>query len=148
MGSPKAQRRQKGLVVPSEHVDERTPLRISYHSSPYVEGDGVQEEAVFDEDPDNDRLSQEVDDAFGKFPGRLLNHHVSSSTFLAPDGPLIVMVVSGGTGSLNQSYVAIVYAVIMPPTWNSGIISMSSYSSRYLLAVLPHMHSIFLVHDN
>jgi hypothetical protein len=79
MGSPKAQQRQKGQVAPSEHVDERTPLRNSFNHSSYVEGEGGQDGNIFDEDSDDERLSRDVDEVFGKFPGRLLNHHVSSS---------------------------------------------------------------------
>jgi hypothetical protein len=48
---------------------------------PYVEGEGVQDRDIFNEDSDDERLSQEVDDVFGKFPGRLLNHHVSHLLF-------------------------------------------------------------------
>jgi hypothetical protein len=35
----------------------------------------VQEGDVSDEDNDDDRLSQEVDEIYGQFPGRLLNYH-------------------------------------------------------------------------
>ncbi|KIM84746.1 hypothetical protein PILCRDRAFT_818354 [Piloderma croceum F 1598] len=73
MGSPEAQQRQKGQVAPSGYVDERTPLRNSFNHSSYVEG--VQDGNIFDEDSDDERLSRDVDEVFGKFPGRLLNHH-------------------------------------------------------------------------
>lgn len=116
LGSPKAKRRQKGLIVPNIYVDERTPLRNSFNSSSYVEGVGVQEGVVFDEDSDDERLSQEVDDVFGKFPGRLLNYHVSFFAVAILHIPLIILGISGGTGSLNQSYV-----VIMLPTLNDCI---------------------------
>lgn len=86
MGSPKAQQRQKGQVAPGEHVDERTPLRNSINHSSYVDGEGIQDGIFFDEDSDDERLSRDVDEVFGKFPGRLLNHHVSSSPLLAHDG--------------------------------------------------------------
>lgn len=75
LGSPKAQRRRNGTFVPTQNVDERTPLRNSSNHLPYVEGEGVQDRDIFNEDSDDERLSQEVDDVFGKFPGRLLNHH-------------------------------------------------------------------------
>lgn len=78
LGSPKAQQRQKRMKAQHEIVDERTPLRNSFNHSPYVEGEGVQEGDVFDE-----RLSHEVDGVFGKFPGRLLNYHVSSACFIS-----------------------------------------------------------------
>jgi len=72
---PKAQRRQNGQTVPIENVDEHTPLRNSSNHLPYVEGEGVQDGDIFNEDSDDESLSQEIDDVFGKFPGRLLNHH-------------------------------------------------------------------------
>jgi len=75
MGSPKAQQRQKGQVAPVEHIDERTPLRNSINHSSYVDGEGIQNGIFFDEDSDDERLSRDVDEVFGKFPGRLLNHH-------------------------------------------------------------------------
>jgi hypothetical protein len=128
LGLPKAKRRQKGLVVPSIYVDERTPLRNSFNNSPYVAGEGVQEGVVFDEDSDDERLSQEVDDVFGKFPGRLLNYHVSSFAVAIHHIPLIIMGISGGTGSLNQSYV-----VITLPTLNDCIAPHRFVTPLYLL---------------
>ncbi|KZP15208.1 hypothetical protein FIBSPDRAFT_867488 [Athelia psychrophila] len=62
----------------AEQVDERTPLRGSFRRSvayAYAEGEGVREDDILDDDSDDERLSAEIDEVFGKFPGRLLNHH-------------------------------------------------------------------------
>jgi len=153
MGSPKAQQRQKGQIAPSEYVDERTPLRNSINHSSYVDGEGVRNGNIFDEDSDDEGLSRDVDEVFGKFPGRLLNYHVSSSPLLAHDSPLINMVISGGIGSWNQLYVVIIYAVIMPPTWSSCILSTPLDLEKSCLSsscASPHVfaHSILPIHDN
>jgi len=70
LGSPKSRRRQP--IVSAENVNEHTPLRNSFNHMPYVEGEGVRESDTVD-DSDDERLSQEVDEVFGKFPRRLLN---------------------------------------------------------------------------
>jgi hypothetical protein len=114
IGTHKTQRQRKELIFPSQNADERTPLRNSFNNSPYIEGEGVQDGDVFDDDMDDERQSHEVDNVFGKFPGRLLNRHVSSLAFLPLDTLLIVLFISGGTGSFNQ-----LYAVIMSPISNS-----------------------------
>jgi len=74
LGSQTGQRRQQGLTVRNEHVDECTPLRNSFNNLAYVEGERIQGD-VFDDEPDDERLSQEADNVFGEFPGRLLNYH-------------------------------------------------------------------------
>lgn len=74
---PKRYDQCRGQGEANEQPDERTPLRSSFRSAIYADGEGVQEEDVFDDDSDDERLSQEIDEVFGKFPGRLLNHHVS-----------------------------------------------------------------------
>lgn len=76
MGSSKTRRMQtQGLIVPTINVNEHTPLRNSFNQLPYVEREGVQDGDILDEDSDDERLSQELNDVFGKFPGRLLNPH-------------------------------------------------------------------------
>jgi hypothetical protein len=77
LGSPKLRpRHTQGTTVPTENVNERTPLRNSFDYLPYVEGGGVQGD-VFGEDSDDERSSHEMDDIFGTYPLRLLNPRVS-----------------------------------------------------------------------
>lgn len=102
-GSPERARRQRRKradpIAPAESVDERAPLRGSFYRS-YTEGEGAQEEDILDEDSDDERLSQEIDDVFGTFPGRLLNYHVShtdANVFYLPLSLVVVLVVSNGT---------------------------------------------------
>jgi len=62
----------------SDQANERTPLRGSFRRSMayvYADGEGVREEDILDDDSDEERLSAEIDEVFGKWPGRLLNHH-------------------------------------------------------------------------
>ena len=138
LGSPKAQRRQKKKIVPAENVDERTPLRNSYNDLPYVPGEEVQEGDIPGEDSDDDRLSREVDVVFGKFPGRLLNHHVSHFLYFLFAIPLIPITTSGGTGNLNQ-----LYAVIMPPT-STSVIALRHPSIARSIICNQHVSHVFI----
>ncbi|KAF7972581.1 hypothetical protein HWV62_17718 [Athelia sp. TMB] len=62
----------------SDQVNERTPLRGSFRRRSlayvYADGEGVREEDILDDDSDEERLSAEIDEVFGKWPGRLLNY--------------------------------------------------------------------------
>jgi hypothetical protein len=62
-------------MTSNDNIDERTPLRGSSNLPTYQNGERMQAGDISDEDEDDDRLSEEVDEIFGKFPGRLLNYH-------------------------------------------------------------------------
>lgn len=111
LGPSQSQRRHRPRPEPitsATQVDERTPLRGSFPRSAYVEGEGVQDGDISDEDSDDERLAREVDDIFGTLPGRLLNRHVRYRYFSAQ---LLLnnnhLTFSIGGGSLNHSSVAI-----------------------------------------
>jgi len=67
ISSPRQKKRIRPIAQ-NENADERTPLRNSFNYAAYGEGGD-------EEENDDDRLSHEVDEIFGKFPGRLLNRH-------------------------------------------------------------------------
>lgn len=85
IGSPQLQQRQRKRIRPmtsNDNIDERTPLRGSSNLPTYQDGESIQAGDISDEDEGDDRLSEEVDEIFGKFPGRLLNYHVCRLRFL------------------------------------------------------------------
>ena len=77
------ERRPGKLLVPGslphnnqDDSNERTALIDSVTRSAYVRGEGVEDGGDAE---DAARLAQEIDLIFGKWPNRLLNHHVSTS---------------------------------------------------------------------
>jgi hypothetical protein len=105
-------RRKLGLVPgdSSQNIhnssNEHTALISSTPRPTYVQGEGVEDGQVHDSDAeDAARIAREIDLFFGKWPNRLLNHHVSipasiSFTYFSMTPISAVVVVAARTDHL------------------------------------------------